>query len=140
VQRPCGRCLVIINSMRPIALAAALWMAAAASAQDARLNALHASLVTLHAHAKEASAVGLGGSRAYCHQARAPGLDRDATRLAEVDGDEKAFADRINKSLKAMSVVGAAESQNLLVLSAMLASAERRTSDRDDPLGHPLSV
>jgi hypothetical protein len=101
--------------MRPIALAAALWMAAAASAQDARLNALHASLVTLHAHAKEASAVGLGGRPELTvikHELR----DWIETQLAslKVDGDEKAFADRINKSLKAMSVVGAAESQNLL--------------------------
>jgi len=101
--------------MRPIALAAALWMAAAASAQDARLNALHARLVTLHAHAKEASAVGLGGRPELTvikHELR----DWIETQLAslKVDGDDKALAARINQSLKAVSVRGAAESQNLL--------------------------
>jgi hypothetical protein len=101
--------------MRLIALAAALWMAAVASAQDARLDALHATLVKLHAHAREATPMEPGGSPELTiakHQLR----DWIETQLASLkdDGDEKAFAARINRTLQAVSVKGAADDQNLL--------------------------
>ena len=101
--------------MRIIGLAAAVWMAATASAQDARLNALHATLETLHSHAKDASIENLGGRPELTiakHQLR----DWIETQLGSLknDGDEKAFADRVNKSLKAVSVAGTADDQNLL--------------------------
>jgi hypothetical protein len=101
--------------MRVISLAAALWMAAAASAQDARLNALHATLVTLRSHAKEASAVDLGARPELTvakHQLR-DWIESQLASLKE-DGDEKAFAVRINQSLKAVSVRDKPESQNML--------------------------
>ena len=41
--------------MRLIPLVAALWMVAAAYAQDTQVGALHATLVTLHSHAAEAT-------------------------------------------------------------------------------------
>ncbi|MGB7761899.1 MAG: hypothetical protein WBL61_18845 [Bryobacteraceae bacterium] len=101
--------------MRLIPLAAAFWMAAAASAQDARLNALHATLVTLHSHAKEADIENLGGRPELTiakHQLR----DWIETQLASLknDGDVKAFAERINQSLKPVGVAGSADDQNLL--------------------------
>lgn len=101
--------------MRLIGLAAAVWITVTASAQDARLSALHATLVALHSHAKEAGIENLGGRPELTiakHQLR----DWIETQLGSLknDGDEKAFADRINKSLKAVSVAGTADDQNLL--------------------------
>ena len=102
-------------------------MAAAASAQDARLNALHATLVTLHSHAKEADIENLGGRPELTiakHQLR----DWIETQLASLknDGDVKAFAERINQSLKPVGVAGSADDQNLLCLLAKFASTERK--------------
>lgn len=104
--------------MRLVPVAAAVCMAATASAQDARLSALHATLVTLHSHAKEASFETLGGRPELTiakHQLR----DWIETQLAsfKVDGDENALADRLNQELRPVGVedaVGTAVEQNYL--------------------------
>jgi len=72
-------------------------------------------LVTLYSQAAEPARETLGGRPELTiakHQLR----DWIETQLASLkeDGDEKAFAARINKSLKAVSVAGAADHQNLL--------------------------
>lgn len=90
-------------------------MAAAASAQDARLSALHASLVALHSHATKPETENLGGRPELTvtkHQLR----DWIETQLASLKdyGDEKALAARINQLLKTVSVSGPADDQNLL--------------------------
>jgi hypothetical protein len=105
--------------MRWICLAAALWMAGAASAQDARLAALHATLVTLRPRVSAATLAGLGARPELTvakHQLR----DWIETQLGSLTGtqadieQEKALAERINAQLKAVSVTDAGDDQNLL--------------------------
>ncbi len=101
--------------MRLISLAVALWMAGAASAQDAQLGALRATLATLRSHAAAATM-----------ETPAPGPEHAAakhelrdwieTQLGSLKdgGDEQALADHINEALKAAGFMAAAEEQNLL--------------------------
>ena len=95
----------MIGPVRPILLAVILWMAVSASAEDAQLKALHATLVTLRAHAESPS----GGDPATWtelsvakHQLR----DWIETQLGTLPhpGDEHAFADGLNGALRGVSV------------------------------------
>jgi hypothetical protein len=101
--------------MRFVSVAAAFWIAQAAAAQDARLDALHATLATLHSHSAEASVETLGARPELTvakHQLR-DWIEFQLGSLKD-DSQEKALADRINVALKAVSVTNTADDQNLL--------------------------
>jgi hypothetical protein len=90
-------------------------MAANAFAQDTQLDALRATLATLHSDAAEAAIENLGGTPELTvakHQLR----DWIETQLGSVKdvGEEQALAAHINETLKAVSVGDAADDQNLL--------------------------
>jgi hypothetical protein len=100
--------------MRPIRLAAALWMAATVSAQDKRLRDLHATLSALHSHSVQATRETLGARPELTvakHQLR-DWIETQLGSLKDEDG-EKAFAVQINQALKPVSVKDPDE-QNLL--------------------------
>src|SRR5580658_6895757 len=101
--------------MRFVSVAAAFWIAQAAAAQDARLDALHATLATLHSHSAEAS-VEMLGARPELTVAKHQLRDWIEFQLGSLkdDSQEKALADRINVALKAVSVTNTADDQNLL--------------------------
>ena len=107
-------CLAIINAMRLIPLAAALWMAAAASAQDAHLSALHKTLVSVRSHAAEATKT-LSASPELTiakHQLR-DWIEMQLGSLKDV-GHRKALSDQINEALKSVEVTVPEDDQNLL--------------------------
>jgi hypothetical protein len=98
-----------------MSLAVALWMAGAASAQDAQLGALHATLATLHSHAAAATIESPGSGPDLTlakHQLR----DWIEMQLGSIEdaGDEKAVADHINETLKAVDATDRGDDQNLL--------------------------
>jgi hypothetical protein len=100
--------------MRLMELAALLWMAAAASAQDALLAGLDATLTTLHAHAADTPVANFGARPELTvakHQLR-DWIETQLDGLKDFD-DIRTFSDRINKALEAVGV-GAGDDPNLL--------------------------
>lgn len=103
-----------MQTVRFILFAAALAVGSA-FAQDARLAALHATLVELRGHIPDPDAEMLGATPQLTvakHQLR----EWIETQLASLEdaGDTKAFAVRINQALKGVSAGGPEEDQNLL--------------------------
>lgn len=87
-------------------------MAAFASAQDAQLDALHATLVTLYSHAKEAT-LDTRGARPELTVAKQQLRDWIEMRLDSLKDaqDTKALSDRINEALAPVSVAGSGDDQ-----------------------------
>jgi hypothetical protein len=112
---PCISRPAILNPMQCIPLIAALWMAAAASAQDTQLSVLHATLVTLRLHAAQTT-IETSGARPELtiakHQLR-DWVEMQLGSLKDFEG-AKALSDRINKGLKAVGVAEIGDDQNLL--------------------------
>jgi hypothetical protein len=100
--------------MRLILWAAALCIAAIASAQDPRLRDLHTTLVTLHSHSAQANIKNLG-ARPELSVAKHQLRDWIETQLGSLknDASEKALSIQINEVLKRVEVRDSDE-QNLL--------------------------
>jgi hypothetical protein len=101
--------------MRCISIATAVWMAAVASAQDAQLTGLRATLETLHSQAAAATVETRGATPELTvakHQLR----DWIEVQLGSLKDftEERAFENQINESLKAAGFMAAGDDQNLL--------------------------
>src|SRR5580658_8083081 len=101
--------------MRSAALFVALWMAATAAAQDRSLAALHTTLLSLRAPGVDPDTTTFGAPPELTtakHQLR-DWIEAQLNRRKDLD-DERIFADQINMVLKAVSVPGKEDDQNLL--------------------------
>jgi len=101
--------------MRFIPLAVALCISATASAQDSRLRDLHATLVTLHSHAAQATMETFGARPELSvakHQLR-DWIETQLGSLKDYDG-AKALSNQMNAALKPVEVRDPDDSQNLL--------------------------
>jgi hypothetical protein len=101
--------------MRLVPFALSLLIAAAASAQDARLDALHATLVTVHSHNPEVNYETLGATPELTvakHQLRG-WIESRLGALKDLEHLE-ATANEINEVLKGVSVNDPKDDQNLL--------------------------
>jgi hypothetical protein len=101
--------------MRLTPLTALLCLTAAAFAQDAQLDALHATLVSLHAHGEKRSVETSGATPELTlakHQIR----DWIETQLASLTDLQhlQAFSDRINQDLKRVDAQGSRDDENWL--------------------------
>jgi len=97
-------------------LAAALCMSAAASTQDAQLEALHATLLILHSHAGDPPGDNFG-ARPELTVAKRQLRDWIESKLAAWNdaGHEAELSDELNKSLKNVTIApGDAKEQNYL--------------------------
>lgn len=96
-------------------LALALLLAAVSSAQDAQLDALRATLAAVHSYASEANYETLGATPELTvakHQLR-DWIESRLGSLRDLEHLEAASA-RINEDLKAVSVTGSKDDQNLM--------------------------
>src|SRR5258706_3818442 len=98
--------------MRMLPLALSLCMAAVALAEDPKLAALHATLVSLHAHAQEARPELWGQELTVAkHQLR----DWIESRFDSLKDDEKdSFSAQIDEALKGVGIDDPGDEQNLL--------------------------
>ena len=101
--------------MRLTPVAVTLFIAAAASAQDAQLQALHATLVKVHSHASEENLGTLGATPDLTiakHQLR----DWIEVQLATLKDLQNmaATSTRINKALESVGITDSKDDQNLL--------------------------
>jgi len=101
--------------MRSLPLVATFLIATAASAQDPELAALHATLATLQSHAKETTIENSGARSELTvakHQLR-DWIEKRIGSLKDLQHTE-ALSSQINNKLKAVSVPGSGDDQNLL--------------------------
>ncbi|HLM99583.1 MAG TPA: hypothetical protein VK335_09895 [Bryobacteraceae bacterium] len=114
--------------MRFTSLLVPLWMVGAAFAQDPQLHALDATLVTLHAHAAEAT-IETSGARPELtvakHQLR-DWVEAQLSSLKEL-GHEDALANQINKAREAAGVASVRPFFLALTLPAPLPPDARTT-------------